>query len=74
MHDDAFGVGEALNETAFGKGLVIRGSHYVTVGRRQTDKSKFSYSFILINETSLVFELLMQFTVNKSTFQINQTG
>ncbi|XP_060520149.1 lysosomal alpha-mannosidase-like [Cylas formicarius] len=32
LHDDAFGVGEALNETAFGKGLVARGSHYVTVG------------------------------------------
>ncbi|KAF7271106.1 hypothetical protein GWI33_015990 [Rhynchophorus ferrugineus] len=32
FHDDAFGVGEALNETAFGKGLVIQGSHYLTVG------------------------------------------
>lgn len=32
LHDDAFGVTEALNETAFGKGLVVRGSHYLTVG------------------------------------------
>ena len=31
-HDDAFGVGEALNETAFGVGLVARGSHFVTTG------------------------------------------
>ncbi|CAH0387767.1 unnamed protein product [Bemisia tabaci] len=31
-HDDAFGVGEALNEEAFGKALVVRGTHYVTVG------------------------------------------
>lgn len=27
LHDDAFGVGEALNETARGKGLVARGTH-----------------------------------------------
>ncbi|XP_066256477.1 lysosomal alpha-mannosidase-like [Euwallacea similis] len=36
LHDDAFGVGEALNETAFGKGLVARGSHYVTIGARNS--------------------------------------
>ncbi|KAK3861068.1 hypothetical protein Pcinc_032926 [Petrolisthes cinctipes] len=29
LHDDAFGVGEALNETAFGEGLVVRGKHYL---------------------------------------------
>jgi hypothetical protein len=32
LHDDDFGVGEALNETAFGKGLVARGQHFVMVG------------------------------------------
>lgn len=32
LKDDAFGVGEALNETAYGKGLVVRGSHYVVGG------------------------------------------
>ncbi|KAK7789693.1 hypothetical protein R5R35_011514 [Gryllus longicercus] len=32
LHDDAFGVGEALNETAFGKGLVARGKHYLVGG------------------------------------------
>lgn len=32
FHDDAFGVGEALNETAFGVGLVARGQHYMTFG------------------------------------------
>ncbi|KZC06792.1 Lysosomal alpha-mannosidase, partial [Dufourea novaeangliae] len=30
--DDAFGVGEALNESAYGEGLVVRGSHYVFGG------------------------------------------
>ncbi|XP_045508968.1 lysosomal alpha-mannosidase-like isoform X1 [Colias croceus] len=29
LHDDAFGVGEALNETANGKGLVVRGRQRV---------------------------------------------
>lgn len=29
FNDDAFGVGEALNETAFGLGLVVRGKHRV---------------------------------------------
>ncbi|KAJ4433197.1 hypothetical protein ANN_15454, partial [Periplaneta americana] len=32
LHDDAFGVGEALNEQAFGQGLVARGRHYVLAG------------------------------------------
>ncbi|XP_015365919.1 PREDICTED: lysosomal alpha-mannosidase isoform X1 [Diuraphis noxia] len=32
LHDDAFGVSEALNETAFGVGLVARGHHYLTYG------------------------------------------
>ncbi|XP_026811581.1 lysosomal alpha-mannosidase-like isoform X3 [Rhopalosiphum maidis] len=32
FHDDAFGVDEALNETAFGVGLVARGNHYLTFG------------------------------------------
>jgi len=29
LHDDAFGVGEALDEMAFGEGLVARGKHYM---------------------------------------------
>ena len=29
MQDDGFGVGEPLNETAFGAGLVVRGRHWV---------------------------------------------
>lgn len=32
LHDDAFGVGEALNETAYGKGIIARGKHYVSIG------------------------------------------
>lgn len=29
LHDDAFGVNEALNEQAYGQGLVARGTHYL---------------------------------------------
>lgn len=32
LHDDSFGVGEALMEQAFNKGLVARGSHYLVYG------------------------------------------
>ncbi|XP_053692769.1 lysosomal alpha-mannosidase-like [Sabethes cyaneus] len=32
LRDDAFGVGEALNETAYGDGLVARGKHYLLFG------------------------------------------
>uniref|UniRef100_A0AAG5DR66 Alpha-mannosidase n=1 Tax=Anopheles atroparvus TaxID=41427 RepID=A0AAG5DR66_ANOAO len=36
LHDDAFGVEEALNEKAFGKGLVARGKHWVVFGAKQS--------------------------------------
>ncbi|KAK4872844.1 hypothetical protein RN001_014873 [Aquatica leii] len=32
LKDDAFGVAEALNETEFDKGLIVRGQHYLTFG------------------------------------------
>uniref|UniRef100_A0A1A9W6T1 Alpha-mannosidase n=1 Tax=Glossina brevipalpis TaxID=37001 RepID=A0A1A9W6T1_9MUSC len=35
LHDDAFGVGEALNETAYGQGLIARGTHYLMAGFSQ---------------------------------------
>ncbi|XP_049857125.1 lysosomal alpha-mannosidase-like isoform X1 [Schistocerca gregaria] len=39
LHDDAFGVGEALNETAYGKGLIARGQHYIVAGAIKTFKN-----------------------------------
>lgn len=39
LHDDAFGVGEALNETAYGKGLIARGKHYLVFGSKQSSGS-----------------------------------
>ena len=43
LHDDAFGVGEALDETAYGPvhGLVVRGTHYLVLGSVQDSASKF---------------------------------
>lgn len=35
LHDDAFGVGEALNESAYGKGLIARGSSYFILGPKE---------------------------------------
>ncbi|XP_061512042.1 lysosomal alpha-mannosidase [Anopheles gambiae] len=35
LHDDAFGVEEALNEKAFGQGLVARGKHWVVFGAKK---------------------------------------
>lgn len=33
LRDDTFGVDEALNETAYGQGIVVRGKHWVHFGR-----------------------------------------
>lgn len=33
LHDDAFGVGEALNETEYDKGLIARGKHHLFFGQ-----------------------------------------
>uniref|UniRef100_A0A1I8QD07 Alpha-mannosidase n=1 Tax=Stomoxys calcitrans TaxID=35570 RepID=A0A1I8QD07_STOCA len=44
LHDDAFGVDESLNETAFGQGLVARGTHYLIVGPSQLDQSPTTQS------------------------------
>ncbi|XP_011176167.2 lysosomal alpha-mannosidase isoform X2 [Solenopsis invicta] len=38
LKDDAFGVAEALNETAFGEGLVVRGTHYIYGSRINSDE------------------------------------
>lgn len=38
LHDDGFGVGEALNEKAFGKGLIARGSTNLVFGPKKPNK------------------------------------
>nr|AYV99578.1 venom polypeptide [Dolopus genitalis] len=39
LHDDAFGVDEALNEKAYGKGLIARGHHYLLFGPTRSKSS-----------------------------------
>ncbi|XP_037050772.1 lysosomal alpha-mannosidase-like [Bradysia coprophila] len=34
LNDDAFGVGEALNEQEYGRGLVARGKHWLVFGKK----------------------------------------
>ncbi|KAL5280981.1 MAN2B1.2 family protein [Megaselia abdita] len=51
LRDDAFGVGEALNETHYGKGLIAKGKHYLLIGPN-TKQTK-------INERKLQLEILL---------------
>ena len=40
LYDDAFGVNEALNEEAFGAGLVAKGHHYIILGDDQAKSNE----------------------------------
>ncbi|KAG7212847.1 hypothetical protein KM043_002203 [Ampulex compressa] len=51
LRDDAFGVGEALNETAFGTGLIVRGTHYLFGG------STKKLDALTLKEKNLALEL-----------------
>ncbi|XP_071865397.1 lysosomal alpha-mannosidase II isoform X2 [Bombus fervidus] len=54
LRDDAFGVGEALNESAFGEGLVVRGSHYIIGGSIQ------NLDELAVKEKTLARQLLLR--------------
>jgi len=53
LKDDAFGVEEALNETAFGEGLVARGTHYL-FGGKMKNRDKF-----VLKEKELALKLAL---------------
>ncbi|XP_078036305.1 lysosomal alpha-mannosidase II isoform X1 [Augochlora pura] len=57
LHDDAFGVGEALDEVAFGYGLVARGSHYLLGG-----STKDLDEFMLTEKTTTLKTVLRPWT------------
>ena len=40
LYDDAFGVGEPLDESAFGRGLVARGKHWLQVRGQNTRRKR----------------------------------
>jgi len=55
LHDDAFGVGEALNETAFGgEGLVARGKHKILLDDTEEGKSRLRLAMNDVNTPVLV--------------------
>ncbi|XP_053988963.1 lysosomal alpha-mannosidase isoform X2 [Hylaeus volcanicus] len=54
LKDDGFGVGEALNESAYGEGVVVRGSHYVFGGSIQ------NLDEFVVKEKSLALETLLR--------------
>ncbi|XP_024086114.1 lysosomal alpha-mannosidase-like [Cimex lectularius] len=60
LHDDAFGVGEALNETAFGEGLVARGTHILMLENnakaRMLVQEKVLNSWLFFTPTKMNFE------------------
>ncbi|KAB7498676.1 hypothetical protein Anas_06478, partial [Armadillidium nasatum] len=55
LHDDAFGVGEALNEQAYGVGLVARGRHLVLHSDSATSDCDFG-----CQRRTLAEEILLQ--------------
>ncbi|XP_023318565.1 lysosomal alpha-mannosidase isoform X1 [Trichogramma pretiosum] len=54
LSDDAFGVGEALNESAYGQGLVARGQHFLLGG------SMAELDQLLLEEKEIATELALR--------------
>lgn len=56
LHDDAFGVDEALNETAANSGLVVRGKHRLVLDKRHTVKTALQLELepkVFVSKTDL---------------------
>ncbi|KAK4872843.1 hypothetical protein RN001_014872 [Aquatica leii] len=75
LNDDAFGVGEPLDEVAFGKRLVVRGSHYLVAGPYANNSAKKS---LAAQERDLAQRKLLQAwtflsPTNGSTFEQYKT-
>lgn len=66
LYDDAFGVGEPLNETAFGEGLVARGKHYLLHNSFATSECDFGCLHRTLGEELLLppFYLFEETTVS----------
>lgn len=59
LHDDAFGVGEALNESAYGEGVIARGKYYLIVSSPKEKQS--------VVERQMQHEILLPFASFYST-------
>ena len=65
LYDDAFGVGEALNETAFGQGLVARGKHWLQFSN---DKHMAARRHRLKSQ-QVFMDVLVSFAPTKKSYQ-----
>uniref|UniRef100_A0A2M4DMV2 Alpha-mannosidase n=1 Tax=Anopheles darlingi TaxID=43151 RepID=A0A2M4DMV2_ANODA len=72
LRDDAFGVGEALNETQFGAGLVARGKHWLIFGSSRKDvspnlvaKERFLQNQVLLPSWTFVNAVADDFTYDE---------
>ncbi|CAF4002973.1 unnamed protein product [Adineta steineri] len=63
LYDDNLGVGEALNESAFGQGLVIRGKHFLNIDLPQT-----SALYHRIHSQELFMSPLVTFALINSSY------
>lgn len=69
LNDDAFGVGEALDETAFGKGLIARGSSYFVFGpKKHTDQLSTEAKERFIQLETLLPSWLLFSNVSQMTY------
>ncbi|XP_026462046.1 lysosomal alpha-mannosidase-like isoform X2 [Ctenocephalides felis] len=73
FRDDAFGVGEALNETAYGQGLVARGTHYVMAASTE-DKTVLGRERVLAQDVLLPATVFFSSAKNFSKEQWKQTA
>jgi hypothetical protein len=68
LHDDGYGVGEALNEMAYGTGLVARGRHIVIVGNSTETPTTIARQRQLIQSRNVLAPWLV-FTPTQLTLQ-----
>ena len=64
LHDDAFGVGEALNETAFGKGLVVTGKHWLQLSHPSSASKRHR-----LKAEEIFMDVQLSFVRTSKTFQ-----
>lgn len=72
LHDDAFGVDEALNETAYGKALAVRGIHYLTFGSTKQSTPTMAAQERLIQLKKLLPNWVFFSDASKYTFDVWQ--
>jgi lysosomal alpha-mannosidase len=63
LYDDNLGVGEALNESAFGQGLVVRGKHFLSI-----EPPKSSALYHRVHSQQLYMHPLATYALIKSSY------